>query len=148
MTAIELLTKDHRKVDALFEQIESNKGYAEEIFSQIHHELSLHAQIEEQLFYPELELSSKTADKVQHSYQEHREVKNLLSELASGNPDDAAWMSKLRQLKENVQHHVKEEEGELFPKAKDVLGEGRLEEIGLRIEQMKKQNKGPEFRAA
>jgi hemerythrin superfamily protein len=137
MTAIELLKKDHRKVDNLFAQIEDGLGDPAAIFDQIYRELSLHADVEETLFYPELETESETSDKVQHSYKEHREVRTLLEELAAGNPGSEVWLTQLNELKESVEHHVEEEESELFPKAEEVLGDARLREIGRKIEQVK-----------
>lgn len=141
MNAINVLTKDHRKVEELFSQIESGEGDRMEVFKQINDELTLHAQVEETLFYPELELKGETSEQVQHSYEEHLEAKNLLAELSAGNPDDEGWMSKLQKLKESVNHHVQEEESELFPKAEEILGEERLESLGEKIESMKKRHK-------
>lgn len=137
MTAIELLTKDHRKVDDLFAQIEDGAGDPTAIFDQLYRELSLHANIEEALFYPELEQESETSDKVQHAYKEHQEVRTMLEELAAGNPGSEGWLTKLAELKESVQHHVNEEESDLFPKAQQTLGDERLREIGRKIEQVK-----------
>jgi hemerythrin superfamily protein len=147
MNAIELLTKDHRKVDELFAQIEAGKGDKMSVFNQLDKELSLHAQAEETFFYPELELSSETSGEVRHSYREHQEVKGMLAELRAGDPSGAEWMSTLLQLKESVQHHVKEEEGELFPKSREVLGQGKLADIGTKIQALK-DSQGPEFQAA
>jgi len=148
MTAIDILKKDHRKVDDLFTQIESEGSNKKEIFGQIYSELTLHAQAEETFFYPELELSSETSGDVEHSYKEHQQVKDTLAELAGSSPNDTVWMTKLNELKESVQHHVEEEENDLFPKAEDVLGQTKLEEIGRRIEQLKKKSKDARFRAA
>src|SRR5215216_2103507 len=141
MTAIELLMKDHRKVDDLFAQIESGAGDPEMIFDQIYSELSLHADVEESLFYPELEQRAETADTVQHSYKEHQEVRTMLDELAAGNPGSAEWLAQLNELKQSVQHHVREEENELFPKAQRTLGDERLRELGRKIEQTKQEQR-------
>jgi hemerythrin superfamily protein len=138
MTAIELLTKDHRKVDELFAKIQNGEGDPTAVFQKIYRELNLHAEIEESLFYPELEAKSETSDKVRHSYREHKEVKNLLEELAAASPGSEGWLDKIQQLQESVEHHVDEEENELFPKAKEVLGEQRLTEIGRKIEAHKR----------
>ena len=147
MTAIDILKKDHRKVDDLFTQIESDGSDKKQIFGQIYNELTLHSQAEETFFYPELELSSETSGDVQHSYKEHQQVKDMLEELASSDPNAAVWMTKLNELKESVQHHVDEEENELFPKSERVLGQQKLDEIGRKIEQLKKKA-DPSFRAA
>jgi hemerythrin superfamily protein len=148
MTAIDILKKDHRKVDDLFTQIESEGSDRKQIFGQIYNELTMHSQAEETFFYPELELSSETSGDVQHSYKEHQQVKDMLEELAASDPNAAVWMTKLNELKESVLHHVEEEEGELFPKSEQVLGQAKLEEIGRKIEQLKKKSKDSGFRAA
>jgi len=140
MTAIDILKKDHRKVDDLFTQIESDGADRKEIFGQIYNELTLHSQAEETFFYPELELSSETSGDVQHSYKEHQQVKDMLEDLASSDPNAAVWMTRLNELKESVQHHVQEEEDELFPKSEQVLGQQKLDEIGRKIEQLKKKS--------
>lgn len=148
MNAIELLTQDHRKVDELFEQMESGEGEKADIFNKIYQELSLHAEAEETFFYPELELSQETSGEVRHSYHEHQEIKDLLAELAARDTNDDAWMIRFEELKKSVQHHVKEEEGELFPDAQQVLGESKLEDIGSKIEDLKKKHKVSGIRAA
>ena len=144
MNAIEILTKDHRKVDELFAQIEGGQGNTADLFKQLYMELNLHAEAEEQLFYPKLELKGETSSQVGHSYKEHQEVKNLLSELSTMNQTEQAWTSKLLQLKQSVQHHVQEEENELFPKAQQILGADQLSTIGENIKAMKqKRQKQP-----
>jgi len=137
MTAIDILTKDHRKVAALFDEIEraDDRG---SIFRQIFDELTVHSEAEETFFYPELELSSETSGEVAHSYHEHKEVKELLADLAARDPNDAEFMSVMKELRQNVEHHVQEEEGELFPKAVEVLGEAKLADIGTKIQALKK----------
>ena len=147
MTAIDILKKDHRKVDDLFTQIESDGSDKQRIFGQIYNELTLHSQAEETFFYPELELSSETSGDVQHSYKEHQQVKDLLEDLSSSDPNAAVWMTRLNELKESVQQHVEEEENELFPKSERVLGQQKLDDIGRKIEQLKKKVT-PGFRAA
>lgn len=137
MMAIELLTKDHRKVDELFTQIEGGSADKQAIFQKIYKELTLHSEAEETFFYPELELSAETSGEVSHSYKEHQEVKDLLAELKDGDMTGASWMSRLMELKESVMHHVKEEEGTLFPKARAVLGDRKLAEIGKKIVALK-----------
>ena len=102
MTAIDILKKDHRKVDDLFTQIESDGSDKKQIFGQIYNELTLHSQAEETFFYPELELSSETSGDVQHSYKEHQQVKDMLEDLASSDPNAAVWMTRLNELKESV----------------------------------------------
>jgi hemerythrin superfamily protein len=130
MDPFELLKKDHEKVASLFEEIEAASGDAKKnIFSQIKSELDLHSEIEETIFYPALENKAETKDITLEAYEEHKVVKDLLAELADGRASEE-WDAKLKVLKENVEHHVEEEEGELFDKAQDALSEDQLEQLG------------------
>ena len=90
---------------------------------------------------PALEEAEETHDITLEAYEEHNLVKQLLAELESEAKDQEQWTAKFTVLKENVEHHVEEEEGELFPKARKVLGKERSEEIGSEIEQAKRQSK-------
>ncbi len=134
MDVFELLKSDHRKVSKLFDQIESASGQAKKrAFTQLKTELDLHAELEERLFYPRLEKAQPSRDITLEAYEEHKVVKDLLAELASNGVSDE-WDAKLKVLRENVEHHVEEEEGELFDKAEDVLSDEELEKIGAQME--------------
>lgn len=131
MDPFELLKADHEKVSQLFKQIEAASGPAKlKGFSQLKDELDLHAHIEEVIFYPALEAARETRDITLEGYEEHRVVKELLAELAAAQSVDDEWNAKLTVLKENVEHHVKEEEGELFDKASDVLTGEEADRLG------------------
>jgi hemerythrin-like domain-containing protein len=135
MDAFSLLKADHEKVAELFEQLESASGKAKlGVFDQIRTELELHAHIEEKLFYPALEKPSETKDLTLEAYEEHKQVKTLLRELGRARTANDEWEAKAKVLKENVEHHVEEEENELFPKASSVLSDEQIEEIGERME--------------
>src|SRR6185436_18619884 len=137
MDAFELLKKDHKKVSGLFEQIEQASGTAKKsIFTQLKSELDLHAQIEEMIFYPALENKDESRDITLEAYEEHKVVKDLLAELAA-QPHSDEWDAKLTVLKENVEHHVEEEEGELFDKAEAVLSDEQIERLGAEMEAAK-----------
>ena len=141
MNAFELLKSDHDKVGKLLDRIDetTERGIKtrEELFTQVKSELDLHAQIEESIFYPALEEADATRDITLEAYEEHRLVKQLLSELDSMSKDSEEWTAKFTVLKENVEHHVEEEEGELFPKAKKVLSKEDQETLGVRMEEAK-----------
>jgi hemerythrin superfamily protein len=138
MDPFELLKSDHEKVAKLFERIESASGKAKtSIFKQIQNELEIHTQIEEDIFYPALRNAEETRDVTLEAYEEHRVVKDLLAELAGGKPSDQ-WDAKLTVLKENVEHHVDEEEDDMFGKAKDVLSTEEAEALGDRMAAEKK----------
>lgn len=143
MNAFELLKQDHKKVSDIFEKLEPTTERAiktrEELFAKLKTELDIHARVEESLLYPALEEAGETRDLTLEAYEEHRLVKRLLTELEAMPKDSEQWTAKLTVLKENVEHHVEEEEGELFKKARKVLSKEQLEELGGRMEAEKKQ---------
>lgn len=131
MDPFELLKKDHKKVSELFAQIEAASGQTKlSIFRQLKNELDVHAHIEEAIFYPALEREAETRDITLEAYEEHKVVKDLLAQLAAATSPDEDWVAKLTVLKENVEHHVEEEEGELFDKASDVLTGDQADQLG------------------
>lgn len=131
MDAFNLLKADHRKVEELFEQLESASGQAKmRVFQQIKTELELHTHIEETIFYPALEEPKQTHDLTLEAYEEHDVVKKLLQELSRARTVSDEWEAKAKVLQENVEHHVEEEENELFPKAQSALSEEEIEELG------------------
>jgi hypothetical protein len=134
MDPFELLKKDHKTVSKLFERIEAASGKAKlPVFKQIKSELDLHTHIEEAIFYPALEKARETRDLTLEAYEEHKVVKELLSELDTAKTVSDEWEAKLTVLKENVEHHVDEEENELFDKANDVLTGEEAERLGDRM---------------
>ena len=141
MDAFTLLKTDHKTVAGLMKKIEDTTERAvkgrEQLFTQLKSELDLHARIEETIFYPVLERPERTHDITLEAYEEHKVVKQLLSELESEPKDTEEWTAKFTVLKENVEHHVEEEEGEMFKKARAVLSEEEIEELGRRLEEAK-----------
>jgi len=145
MDAFELLKKDHEKVAGIFEKLEptTERGVKtrEELFAQLKSELDVHAEIEEKIFYPVLKEARETEDITLEAYEEHHVIKQLLTELDELPKDDETWGAKLKVLQENVEHHVEEEEGELFSGARKVLSDEESEELGARMEEAKKEQK-------
>ena len=138
MNPFQLLKNDHKIVSGLFDQIESASGKSKtELFTRLKSELDVHAHIEEKIFYPALENKPEAREITLEAYEEHKVVKDLLAELASGRAADDEWDAKLKVLRENVDHHVEEEEGELFDKANDALSDDELERIGDEMESEK-----------
>jgi hemerythrin-like domain-containing protein len=141
MTATEILKRDHREAIGLFERLDgageaSGAGGAkDELFNQLRDALKLHTKLEEQIFYPALENFDVTRDLIKESYREHQKVDQLLAGI---NPAAGDFANKLSELRRNVEHHVEEEEGEMFPKAERLLGQARLQEMGRQMEQMKR----------
>ena len=143
MDAFSLLKEDHRKVEELFQQLESATGKAKKgVFEQIKMELELHTHIEEKIFYPALEKPRQTHELTLEAYEEHDVVKKLLKELSRSKSPDEEWEAQAKVLQENVEHHVEEEENELFPKASSVLSEADIEELGDSMEAEKERQLG------
>ena len=146
--AIELLQADHRKVEALFEEYESEKEGDEdtkrEIAKKICGELTAHAQLEEEVFYPWLRenLDEDDMDMLEEAYVEHAGAKDLIAQIESATEIDAAFDAKVKVLSEYIKHHVKEEEqpGGLFAQAKK--GGDDLDEMGKRLKARKKELMG------
>jgi hemerythrin superfamily protein len=141
--AITLLKNDHKSVEKLFKTFEKAGERAHQTKAktvrEIIEELSVHAAIEEQVFYPTVRTEvPATNDEVLESLEEHHIVKWVLSELDGMSPDDERFDAKVTVLMENVRHHVKEEESELFPTVRQALGRKRLNEIGDAMEAAKK----------
>jgi iron-sulfur cluster repair protein YtfE (RIC family) len=143
MDAFELLKKDHEKVSGIFEKLEptTERGVKtrEELFAQLKQELEIHSKIEEQILYPVLKEAEETHDITLEAFEEHNVVKTLLTELDELSKGDETWEAKLTVLKENVEHHVEEEEGEMFKKARKVLSSEQIEALGARLEAAKKE---------
>ena len=142
MNAFTLLKADHKKVAGILEKIDSTteRGVKtrEELFTQLKTELDVHARVEETIFYPELEKADETHDITLEALEEHRLVKQLLAELETMDKGDEQWTARFSVLKENVEHHVEEEEGEMFPKARKVLSNEQAEILGTQMEEAKK----------
>jgi iron-sulfur cluster repair protein YtfE (RIC family) len=145
MNAFTLLKQDHEKVAGIMEKIDGTTERAtkgrEELFTQLKNELDIHARIEEEILYPTLEEYEETRDISLEAYEEHALVKQLLEELAAAPKDDERWTAKFTVLKENVEHHVEEEEGEMFKKARKVLSEDEIENLGDRLQEAKQLQK-------
>ena len=145
MNPFNLLKSDHEKVAGILESIDQTTERAakgrDELFARLKEELDLHAKIEEEIFYPALEDSKETRDVTLEAYEEHSLVKQLLSELEAAPKDTEEWTAKFTVLKENVEHHVEEEEGEMFTKARKALSEDEIETLGDRIQEAKQQNR-------
>lgn len=131
MNAFELLKADHKKVAELFDQLDAATGNAKlDVFDHIKSELELHTHIEETIFYPALEKPEETHDLTLEAYEEHDVVKSLLGQLSKAKSADDEWQAKAKVLRDTVEHHVQEEEKELFAKAKAALSDKQIEALG------------------
>jgi hemerythrin superfamily protein len=143
--ALKLLEKDHDEVDALFKQYESGKedmkaAQKQKLATQICEMLTVHAAIEEEIFYPAIRnLDGETKDLVAEAAVEHQSLKDIIGRLEAAPPSDPLYDAGVKVLAEYVKHHVKEEENEIFPKVRssdidlDALGE-RLMERKMQLE--------------
>ena len=142
MDALSLLKDDHQKMRKLLTELESTteRGVKtrEELFSTIKGELTIHEIIEEEIFYPALKDHPKAKDIVLEAYEEHHVVDTVMAELEGLPVDDETWGAKAKVMQENVEHHMEEEEGEMFQKARQVFDREELEELGTRMEDRKK----------
>lgn len=141
MNAIELLKEDHDKVDKLFQKVKATPdGDHKELFEQIKAELDVHTHIEETIFYPKLkeEGDDELKDIVLEGIEEHRQAKMFLKELAALADDSEKFDPKLKVLMEDIEHHVQEEEGEMFKMVKEQFDEFTLQELGKEMEKEKK----------
>jgi hypothetical protein len=141
MNAITLLKADHVKVKRLLADLESTteRGVKTraELFSTIKGELTLHEIVEEEIFYPELKAHPKARDIVLEGFQEHHVVDVLMGELEALDVSDETWGPKALVTKENIEHHIEEEEGEMFTKARRVFDDAELDDLGRRMEERK-----------
>lgn len=143
MDAITMLKDDHKTVEQLFKRFEKagERAHVEkrQIVDRIIEELSVHAAVEEQLFYPVARATVPDTDDVAlESLEEHHIVKWVLSELEKMAPEDERFDAKVTVLIENVRHHVQEEEQEFFPMVRDELGRSALSDLGEAMAAAKK----------
>ena len=139
--AIDLLESDHRRLEDLLKKGEETTARAvkgrKELLDTITNELNAHELIEEKVLYPALKSHPAAKEIVLEGYQEHHVADLLVKELHGLARSDERWGPKLKVLKENIEHHIEEEEDTMFPMARSVLSRPDLEELGVRMETMK-----------
>mgnify|MGYP002777951939 CR=1 FL=1 len=130
----DLLKRDHETVSELLHKAREAKGdEARELLVEITRELNAHARAEEAVLYAHLLHNERTRAKILEALEEHKQVDVLLADLARLPPRDERFVAKLDVVADNVGHHVDEEEGELFPLARQILGEKESVEFGRRF---------------
>src|SRR5688572_1128631 len=141
MNALELMKQDHAELKKMMDQLESTteRGVKtrEQLFAKIRRELQVHETVEEEIFYPALKEHPKAKEIVLEGYEEHHAVDTLVGELETVPFDDERWGAKFTVIKENIEHHIEEEEGEMFSKARQVFDKSELDDLGSRMEQRK-----------
>ncbi len=140
MNALDLMKQDHDRIKTMFDEaLKDDDPTARATFlHRIRAELMAHEKMEEDVFYPALrEGGEKAKAIVLEGFEEHHIIDVILDELLEVPEEADQWQAKLKVLKENLEHHIEEEEGEMFRRAKDALGEQTLEELGTKMEQVK-----------
>jgi Hemerythrin HHE cation binding domain len=134
MDAMSLLKEDHQKVKKLLSELESTteRGVKtrEELFTKVKQELVVHEAIEEEIFYPALKEHPKTKEITLEAYEEHHVVNTVMAEIEGVAYDDEKWGAKFKVMKENLEHHIEEEEGEMFKQARQVFDQNELAQLG------------------
>ena len=144
MDAFKLLKQDHDKVKKMFKDYEElgdrafkqKQDLANEVFS----ELSVHEQIEEEIFYPAVRenASKEGVEIVLEGYEEHHVADLIIEELKAMTSEEENFDAKFKVLQENIEHHIQEEEDEMFPEARKALGESAVE-IGEQMQMRKEE---------
>ena len=141
MDALKLLKQDHESVKKILKDLDetTERGVKTRttLFAKLKRELTIHEILEEEILYPAFEEQAKLKDIVMEGYQEHHVVDLILGEISALSPDDEKWGAKLSVAKENVEHHIEEEEGEMFKKARQLFDQSELEQLGERLEARK-----------
>ena len=139
MNALKLIKADHERLGDLLEEAldatePSERG---DLLHQIRAELMAHEEMEETIFYPALRANAKAKEIVLEGYEEHHVIDMILDELIDIPEEAEEWKPKLKVLKENIEHHIEEEEGEMFKYARQVFDDAALEELGRKMQAAK-----------
>jgi hemerythrin-like domain-containing protein len=139
--ALSLLKADHDVVRKILAEGESTTERAEkgrsELFTRLKTELEIHERIEEEVFYPALKAHPKARELALEGFEEHHIVDQILAELEQTDPTDEQWTAKFKVAKENLEHHIEEEEGDMFKAARSAFSKAELEELGARMQEIK-----------
>ena len=140
MDAIKLLKKQHDEVEALFKKFDHAEEISEkqEIFETIADNLAAHATIEEKIFYPVAyrDGDEELDDMLREAVEEHLGCKRIIADLLEMSASDGNFDAKMKVLQEQIDHHIEEEEHELFPKAKKEIAVDELEAMGVEMEEL------------
>lgn len=139
LDAIQLLKADHQEVKELFEEFESATASASKVklAAKICSALQVHTTIEEEIFYPAAREALDDDDLLDEAAVEHQSAKDLIAQIESGEPGEDMWEAKVKVLSEYINHHVKEEESELFPEVKKA--DLDLKELGTQLSARKQE---------
>ena len=142
MDAIALLKDDHDRIKKLLAEGEETTERAEktrtQLFDTIKEEMLIHERIEEEIFYPALKQHPKAKEIVLEGFEEHHVVDEVMGELEATGVTDERWAAKFTVMKENIEHHIEEEEGDMFKTARQVFSNEELEQLGAKMAELKK----------
>jgi len=144
VNVLKLIKKDHSDVQSLFNKFEktakSSHEKREEIFEQIRRGLQIHSRVEEEIFYPFLKALNGNSGRnlVSEALKVHKEIDELLTQISRLQPSDKNFDEKVETLFENVEHHIQEEEREIFQFAEEKCSEEQLENLGREVAERKK----------
>src|SRR5690242_9801135 len=131
MDVLKFLSDEHDEVKGVFKKLEKASGKeAQRLWDQLREMLTLHEEMEETFFYPRLKEKSATEDLILESYEEHHVMDVLIGEISQLSPSDEQWEPKIKVLQVNTEHHIEEEEGELFPKVRKIWDTATRNEVG------------------
>jgi hemerythrin superfamily protein len=138
--ATALLRADHKEVNDWFEEYETVKSSVKKklLVAKICTALTVHAQIEEEIFYPAFKLAVKDKELIPEAEVEHATLKTLIAQIQDAEPDDELYDAKVKVLSEYVKHHVKEEQSQIFPKAKESA-KLDLADLGVKLLERKEE---------
>jgi hemerythrin-like domain-containing protein len=144
MNAIDLLADDHNKLKKILEEIskttQKSKKTRENLIANAKEELFLHESIEEKLVYPLLKENEETRALALEAHEEHHFSNVILKEVEKTDIEDEKWLAKFCVFKENIYHHIKEEEDQIFKVLKKLVSNKELEELATKITELKKQH--------
>ncbi|HEX8948579.1 MAG TPA: hemerythrin domain-containing protein [Dissulfurispiraceae bacterium] len=146
MDILAFLKKDHENALLLFDELDEaaeksgkKQSKQDQVFNQLRNELEIHMLGEEEVFYPVLNEDADISPMIMEGIEEHRVIKMILAEMVNM-PKDEKWTAKLRVLRENVEHHIEEEEDDVFENAEGILDKEQRNEIGNRMAEVKERH--------
>jgi len=139
MDILDFIKKDHRQIDTLFSEIEATDDTQKlyHCFNQLYEEINLHAEVESQTFYPAIRECTDSDGLVNEAQKEHDQAKQLLEEIEFLSPTSEEFKAKIRELKQVIQHHVQEEENEIFSQVRQYMNEEKRAQLGREFEAVK-----------
>ncbi|HUP90028.1 MAG TPA: hemerythrin domain-containing protein [Longimicrobiales bacterium] len=145
MDALELLEEDHKRFKAMLKDGEETTERARvgraELLKRLTRDLQIHERMEEEVLYPALKTHPEAKDIVLEGFEEHHVADMIIAELSETDVSDERWAAKWKVLQESLEHHIEEEEGEMFKKAKKIFDKEQREAMGQEMEAIRAEEK-------